>query len=97
MSRGLTCGMRPQDKPAAAKKSSNGKVEAAAAAPAEVKKPVKVTPKTPAVDPKQVACVIPSSLTFPAAYHTWCCTVSEALLVQCHASHSGGLPQDCAT
>lgn len=70
--------MQPQDKPAAAKKSSNGKVEAAAAAPAEVKKPAKVTPKTPAVDPKQVARVTPSSLTFLGAHYTWCCIFRNA-------------------
>ena len=69
--------MELPDKPAAAKKT-NGKVEAPAAAAAEAKKPVKVTPKTPAVDPKQVARVTPGSLTFLAAYHTCCCTVRNA-------------------
>ncbi|KAL0022942.1 hypothetical protein WJX77_010208 [Trebouxia sp. C0004] len=45
--------MHTQEKAPAAKKSSKGKSEVLASAPAQVKKPAKTTPKTPAVVTKQ--------------------------------------------
>ena len=51
----LTQALCLQEKAPAAKKSSKGKSEVPASAPAEVKIPAKATPKTPAVATKQVA------------------------------------------
>ena len=80
-----------QDKLAAAKKGSSGKAEAATVPPAEAKKPppVKATPKTPAVETKQVACHA-SSLTFLTAYHNQCSAIKHALSSR-QVAHSGKL------
>lgn len=51
----LTQALCLQEKAPAVKKSSQGKSEVPASAPAQVKKPAKATPKTP-VETKQVAC-----------------------------------------
>lgn len=63
-----------QEKAPAAKKSSKGKSEVLASAPAVVKQPAKAAPKTPAVETKQVACD-PRKPCVPSCNQSWHCAL----------------------